>query len=112
MENASKALLIAGAILVCILLIGIGMLVYSSAQGTVSEAVQQMNSQEKTAFNSQFETYAGNNQSGSQVKALLQKVRSNNVANADVEGKTVGVNFQNNGASSVTAAPTRTSYSK
>lgn len=91
MENASKALLIAGAILVCILLIGIGMLVYQSTTGTISEAVAQMSSQEKDMFNSQFSQYEGTRVNGSSVKALLQKVRSNNTANADVEGKVVTV---------------------
>lgn len=105
MENASKALLIAGAILVCILLIGIGMLVYQSAQGTISEAVSQMNSQEKEAFNSQFSQYAGNNRSGSQVKALLQKVSSNNVTNEGVDGKVVSVSFDSTGAGNNVKAP-------
>lgn len=91
MENASKALLIAGAILVCILLIGIGMLVYTSTQGTISEAVAQMSSQEKDIFNSQFEQYAGTRVNGSSVKALLQKVRSNNSANKDIDGKVITV---------------------
>lgn len=91
MENASKALLIAGAILVCILIIGIGMVVYQSTQGTIAEGIAQMSSQEKDMFNSQFTQYAGNRVNGSSVKALLQKVRSNNTANADVEGKVVKV---------------------
>ena len=42
MENASKALLIAGAILICILLIAIGMYIYNSAQGTIKTAAGQM----------------------------------------------------------------------
>lgn len=91
MENASKALLIAGAILVCILIIGIGMVVYQSTQGTIAEGIAQMSSQEKDMFNSQFTQYAGNRVNGSSVKALLQKVRSNNTANADIEGKVVTV---------------------
>lgn len=91
MENASKALLIAGAILICILLIGIGMLVYQSTQGTISEAVAQMSSQEKDIFNSQFQQYSGQRVNGSNVRALLQKVRSNNTANQDVEEKQVAI---------------------
>jgi len=37
MENASKALIIAGAILLSILLIGLGMMVYSKAKGTLDD---------------------------------------------------------------------------
>lgn len=91
MENASKALLIAGAILICILLIGVGMLVYQSAQGTISEAVSQMSSQEKDMFNQQFEQYAGSRVNGSNVRALLQKIRNNNNTNADTYDKQVTV---------------------
>lgn len=91
MENASKALLIAGAILICILLIGVGMLVYQSAQGTISEAVSQMSSQEKDMFNQQFEQYSGSRVNGSNVRALLQKVRNNNNTNFDTPDKQVEV---------------------
>ena len=38
MENASKALIIAGAILLSILLISLGILVYNNAKGTVSDS--------------------------------------------------------------------------
>lgn len=91
MENASKALLIAGAILICILLIGVGMLVYQSAQGTISEAVSQMSSQEKDMFNQQFTQYAGSRVNGSNVRALLQKVKNNNNTNNDTPDKQVVV---------------------
>ena len=39
MENASKALLIAGAILICILLIGVGMMVFNGAQNSIGGAL-------------------------------------------------------------------------
>lgn len=78
MENASKALLIAGAILVCILLIGVGMLVYGSIQGTVQEGISQMSSQEKDLFNSQFQQYEGTRVNGANVKALINKINNNN----------------------------------
>lgn len=89
MENASKALLIAGAILVCILLIGVGMLVYTSAQGAIGEGVNQMTSQEKDLFNQQFLQYEGTRVSGSNVRALINKVNSNNTQNADMPEKLV-----------------------
>ena len=38
MENASKALIIAGAILISILIIGLGVFIYQQAQSTVSKA--------------------------------------------------------------------------
>lgn len=95
MENASKALLIAGAILVCILLIGVGMLVYTSAQGSVSEGLSQMSSQEKDLFNQQFQQYEGTRVSGSNVRALINKVNSNNTQNADMPEKLVEIKAGN-----------------
>ena len=91
MENASKALLIAGAILICILLIGVGMLVYSSAQGTVDEALSSMSEQEINMYNSKFTTYEGPRQSGSNVKTLLGRIRTNNTTNGDITEKKVTV---------------------
>ena len=77
MENASKALIIAGAILISILLIGIGMFVYTSSQGTISTAVSSMSAQEKEMYNQKFQQYVGT-QSGASVRALLAAVKSNN----------------------------------
>lgn len=78
MENASKALLIAGAILIVILLIAVGMMVYRGAQGSINKAIGQMSSTEKDIHNSQFEPYVGENVSGSNVKSLLSRVITNN----------------------------------
>lgn len=76
MENASKALIIAGAILLSILIIAIGMYIYTSSQATIQNSMTDMNTQEIQAFNSNFTTYEGK-QTGSQVKALLQKLIAN-----------------------------------
>lgn len=78
MENASKALIIAGSILISILIIGIGMLVYQSIQGTISEGLNQMSSQEKDMFNQQFQQYEGPRVNGANVKALKNKINNNN----------------------------------
>ena len=82
MENASKALLIAGAILIVILLIAVGMMVYRGAQGSIKKAIGQMSSTERDIHNSQFEPYIGSNKSGSELRTLYSKVISNN-ANPD-----------------------------
>ena len=76
MENASKALIIAGAILLSILIIAIGMYIYTSSHNSISEAGSQISEQEKTSFNQQWNTYEGA-QGGNNVKALLQKVIAN-----------------------------------
>lgn len=91
MENASKALLIAGAILICILLIGVGMMVYQGAQSTVEEGLLNMDENQKRMFNSKFVDYEGDRVSGSNVRALIRNVMSSNGANSEIEGKLVSI---------------------
>lgn len=88
MENASKALIIAGAILLSIAIIGIGMYIYTTAQQTIQSA--NMSQQEITTYNSEFIKYEGT-QNGSNVKALLQTIRSHNSVNADEVSKCIKV---------------------
>lgn len=77
MENASKALIIAGAILLSILIIGIGMFIYNQAQDQINSSAGQMSQEEVRVFNSQFQAYEGSRVSGSQVKQLLTKLATN-----------------------------------
>ncbi len=79
MENASKALIIAGAILVAILIISLGILIFNNF-GNKAKEMANMDKQEITAFNSRIIPYLGNDISGSQVNALIQYVISNNLA--------------------------------
>ena len=76
MENASKALIIAGAILLAILLISLGILIFSQAQDTVNNS--GMSQAEITAFNNKFLKYEGNRQKGSVVKSLINEVLASN----------------------------------
>ena len=78
MENASKALIIAGAILISILIVTLGVIIYNNVSGIASGT--NLDSQEITAHNSPFEGYFGNYVSGSNVKALLTQVQANNSA--------------------------------
>lgn len=82
MENASKALIIAGAILISILLIGIGMMIYNSAVKPVTDAGSRMDEMTKNMFNGKFENYEGS-QKGSNVKTLISTVITSNAQNED-----------------------------
>ena len=78
MENASKALIIAGAILLAILIISLGILIYNQASSVVqSNAMSQVEIQQ---FNQQFTQYEGPSVKGSTVRALYQAVLANNVS--------------------------------
>lgn len=83
MENASKALIIAGAILLAILIISLGILIFGQAQDTVESV--NMSEQEKLAFNNKFTPYVGENKRGTEIDTLIQAVRANNQA-AAIEG--------------------------
>ena len=77
MENATKALMIAGAVLIAILIIGVGMLIYNSAQGSIEGATSKISQQQLELFNNEFVQYEGK-RSGSQVKAMMSSVINNN----------------------------------
>lgn len=91
MENATKALLIAAAVLVAILIISLGLVVYNMAAETVGGV--NLNEQEVQAHNDQFIRYEGDAKRGSQVNALLQTALNNNLDETD-EGKKVIVEYK------------------
>ena len=78
MENASKALIIAGAILLAILLISLGIMIFNQAQDTVNNS--GMSQAEITAFNNKFLKYEGKGKKTSDIKMLANEVL---VSNAD-----------------------------
>ena len=57
MENASKALLIAGAVLLVIAIIGIGMYILQSTSGIQDQATQSMSELEIQNFNQKFDKF-------------------------------------------------------
>ena len=76
MENASKALIIAGAILLAILIIALGVFIFNQASDTAN--TDQMASTEADAHNRTFQNYEGSGKKGSQVNALIDEIRKNN----------------------------------
>lgn len=90
MENASKALIIAGAILLSILIIAIGMMVYTNAQSTITSSLSQMSDSEKTAFNSTWENYEGK-ATGSQIKNMIGNMITNSSTYAEEPAKIVAL---------------------
>jgi len=89
MENASKALIIAGAILISIVLIAVGVLVVNNMNEPVDEAIAQMSDQAKRIFNSKFESYAGDKQIPGNVKALISAVIASNALETQPHDVTV-----------------------
>ncbi len=81
MENAAKALLIAGAVLVVIVLITIGVYIISSQKGTIETSKEAADTLQVATFNSTFLKYIGSNKKGSEIKSLLTEVQTNNKRN-------------------------------
>lgn len=111
MENASKALLIAGAILIVILLIAVGMMVYRGAQGSINKAIGQMSSTEKDIHNSQFEPYLGTNKSGSELRTLYSKVITNNSEDDNIDVVISNITVAPSGTTTAMTASTVTATS-
>lgn len=94
MENASKALIIAGAILISVLIVSLGVVIFSNMSGSAKQAAN-MDEQEISNFNSKITPYVGKNISGSQVNALIQLIISidNSAVNSGEFGKTVSITY-------------------
>ncbi len=87
MENASKALIIAGAILLSILIIALGMNIYNSASSATGNA--DMSAQEIDSHNQTFTAYEGRIK-GTQVRTLLNMIAKNN---EEYEDRQITTNF-------------------
>ena len=98
MENASKALIIAGAILLSILIIALGIYVFNMAKGATN--TDQLDDLAITAFNNSFTNYQGM-KSGSEVVALLDMMVSSTIKNEGNADKLPDlVHMMSNGATS------------
>ena len=79
MDNASKALIMAGAVLISIALVGVGVYIFSSTNTMVGGANQQLDDAAAQMTNSTLGQYAGTKVKGSTVKQLFEKARISNV---------------------------------
>ena len=100
MENISKALLIAGGILIAIVVLSMFLVMYNNV-ANISEAKEEKEKKEQlAAFNAQYEAYDKQIMYGVDVITLCNKIRNNNIkANNDdskkiqffVEGKRIDI---------------------
>ncbi len=89
MENASKALIIAGAILLSILIISLGIMIFNQARGVVDS--NAMDEVAVSSFNQKFTQYEGDNIRGANVNALINSLVQNNLTNSGDESKQVAL---------------------
>ena len=76
MENASKALIIAGAILLSILLISLGIMVYNNAKGTIGDA--NLDAESAQAFNTKISQYCGSKKNAATMNSLVDAINASN----------------------------------
>ena len=76
MENATKALLIAASVLIVILLITLGVGIFTSAEEQMGNA--DLSEYQVQQFNDKFKKYEGEQVSGSDVNALIDTVFNHN----------------------------------
>lgn len=107
MENATKALLIAAAVLVAILIISFGLVIYNKSTTATDSA--DLTATQIHAQNEKFAKYEGENQRGSVVNALLETALTNNTT-ATSDGAKVNV-YMGSGTSSLLVGTTSTSIS-
>lgn len=86
MENATKALLIAGSVLIAIVLIAVGIKILGSTSGTVNQVESVSNAMEKSIFNSQYTQFEGA-QKGTAVKKLINQAKTYNATVKDANKK-------------------------
>ena len=94
MENTSKALIIAGAILISILLISVGVLIMNSTGNTQQSVQENADTIAIRTFNSNFTPYEGEDQSASQIRSLISAVKSSNAKSEnqiELKGVTTGL---------------------
>ena len=82
MENATKALMIAAAVIVAILIISLGIGIFNMASEQVDNA-GDLSEYKIKLHNDKFAKYEGDNVSGADVNALLTTVFNHNIAQPD-----------------------------
>ena len=73
MDNASKALIMAGAILIAVALVGVGVYLYQSASGMMNSGVDELIGADMLTKNAKIEMYEGTI-SGAELKTLIRSL--------------------------------------
>ena len=81
MENATKALLIAGSVLIAILLIALGLRIFNTTSNTTADSQAAMDTTSVMTFNSQFTGYLEKQLTATQANTLAQKIIASNASN-------------------------------
>lgn len=78
MENATKALLIAGSMLITIIILGVLVMAWNNIKELPKTQEQIKEAEELSAFNKKYESYAKNNIRGTDIVTVVNMANSNN----------------------------------
>jgi len=108
MENASKALLIAGAALLAMMILGTGIMLYNSYSNTAKQYTNKISINEITKFNSNFEIFEGREDITAQdIVSLINMVDEyNKKTYIDITIKVNAKEYKNGWGSTDTASKT------
>jgi len=87
MDNASKALIIAGAVLIAVMLVSVGVMIYQNSIGLVQNQMNNIDSLDAVAFNATFTQYCGTNKNAQNAKTLIEKITQSNTFSTEREIK-------------------------
>ena len=100
MDNASKALIMAGAILIAIAIVGVGVFIFSSTSSITDTGGDQLNASAVQLTNSQLRKYAGTRVRGTTVIEMIEYINTLNTSKV----LPVDMSCTDSGDSSVTTA--------
>ena len=83
MENASRALVMAGSVLIAILILGALLLMFNSLSSYQNQENQTREMEQIVEFNNQFLPYEKDDLTLMELKSVYNKIVSNNKTNAD-----------------------------
>ncbi len=78
MDNASKALVMAGAILIAVMIISLGVLLFRKAADITEPVIDETRKTMITTYNNNWLNYEGDNKSASEVRAFIADINSHN----------------------------------
>lgn len=84
MENAAKALTMAGGILISIMIISAAVLMYNQITKVPNEQENNRRIEQIAEFNNQFETYNRKGLYGSDIISIINKIQNNNKKYTDL----------------------------
>lgn len=94
MENTSKALIMAGGMLMAILILSVAIAGYNQIRNSSQVDQESLTAEQIAEFNSQFEAYNRENLTGIELVSLLNKIKDYNAKNVPDGYKEMQSNLQ------------------